>query len=266
MTVKLPTGKTLKRISSRYGFANGIHHHYSNIKLEPKFSFTYFSSLVKQSNASGFPTVGVKTTDDLLALLKTVIFDPAFDAKIVDQAPGIDNVKASANNFYVDVTQKEVEDFYAAKSDAQDKTPISYGLNSQLVKKDGKLTERVWKVGGMYGPLLKKIVYWLEKGITVAENAEQKAALEKLVAYYRSGDLKTWDEYNIAWVKDVNSRLDVANGFIEVYQDAISKRASYESVVSMKDMEATRRIEAIAHEAQWFEDHSPIQDSHKSRM
>lgn len=250
--------------AKRVWFSNGIHHHYSNLKFVPECSFEYFTTLVKGSDAALLPLDG-KTVDAFLAEMKPVMFDPAVDTKIVNLASGIDNVKASANNFYEGVTQAEVEAYYASRMKKNDPQPISWGLNSKMVKEDGVLTEKVWKVGGMYGPSIEKIVYWLEKAVTVAENDKQKKALELLVQYYKTGDLKTWDDYNIAWVADIDSRIDVVNGFIEVYGDAIGKRASYESVVSMKDMEATKRIAAIAKEAQWFEDHSPIAAEHKKK-
>lgn len=257
--------KKFETYAKRVFFSNGIHHHYSNLKIMPEFDQTYFAELVNGADVAQLPLDEGQSVDQLIAMLNPVLFDAKVDNKIVDLASGIDNVVASANNFYEGVTQQEVEAYYAGKIDATDTTPISWGLNSKMVKENGKLTEKVWKVGGMYSPAIEKIVYWLEKAVTVAENDQQKKTLQLLVEYYKTGDLKKWDEYNIAWVNDVNSRLDVVNGFIEVYGDAIGKRASYESVVSMKDMEATKRIAAIAKEAQWFEDNSPIQPNHKKK-
>lgn len=257
--------KKFETYAKRVFFSNGIHHHYSNLKIMPEFDQTYFAELVNGADVAQLPLDEGQSVDQLIAMLNPVLFDAKVDNKIVDLASGIDNVVASANNFYEGVTQQEVEAYYAGKMDATDTTPISWGLNSKMVKENGKLTEKVWKVGGMYSPAIEKIVYWLEKAVTVAENDQQKKTLQLLVEYYKTGDLKKWDEYNIAWVNDVNSRLDVVNGFIEVYGDAIGKRASYESVVSMKDMEATKRIAAIAKEAQWFEDNSPIQPNHKKK-
>ena len=251
--------------AKRVFFSNGIHHHYSNLKIMPEFDFAYFSDLVKGCDASKLPLDNGQTADQLLTMLQPVMFDPKTDAKIVDLAPGIDNVKASSNNFYEGVSQKEVEAYYDQLAKKDDPAPVSWGLNSKMVKENGKITEKVWKVGGMYSQAIEKIVYWLEKAVTVAENDKQKHALALLVEYYKTGDLKKWDEYNIAWVADTDSRLDVANGFIEVYGDAIGKRASYESVVSMKDMEATKRIASIASNAQWFEDNSPILPEHKKK-
>ena len=248
--------------AKRVFFSNGIHHHYSNIKFTPTCSEAYFSQLIKASDSSLLPLEG-KTVDQFISDMQRVWFDPNFDAKLVNLASNVDNVTASANNFYEGVTAKEVESFYTAKIDTSDRRPISWGLNSKLVKVNGQIQEQVWKVGGMYGAAIEKIVFWLEKAVTVAENDKQKKALELLVQYYKTGDLKIWDEYNIAWVNDTESKLDVVNGFIEVYDDAIGKRASFESVVSLKDMEATKRIAAIAKEAQWFEDNSPIFPQHK---
>lgn len=256
--------KKLEVYAKRVFFSNGIHHHYSNLKFVPECSFEYFSEVVKNSEMTLLPLNG-KSVDDFLMTMKPIIFDPKVDAKIVDLASGIDNVKASANNFYEGVTQAEVEAYYEKRIDKNDPQPISWGLNSKMVKENGQLAERVWKMGGMYGAAIEKIVYWLEKAVAVAENEQQKKTLALLVEYYKTGDLKKWDEYNIAWVNDTESRLDVVNGFIEVYGDAIGKRASYESVVSMKDMEATKRIALIASNAQWFEDNSPLMPEHKKK-
>lgn len=256
--------KKFETYAKKVFFANGIHHHYSNMKFVPECSFEFFASAVKAVPAESLPLNG-RTVDAFLADMKPIIFDPKVDAKIVDLATGIDNVKASANNFYEGVTQAEVEAYYNTRMNKNDEQPISWGLNSKMVKENGVVTEKVWKVGGMYSAAIEKIVFWLEKAVTVAENDKQKKALELLVEYYKTGDLKKWDEYNIAWVNDTESRLDVVNGFIEVYGDAIGKRASYESVVSMKDMEATKRIAKIAANAQWFEDHSPLMPEHKKK-
>ena len=256
--------KAFETYAKRVWFSNGIHHHYSNLKFIPECTVDYFKGIVKASDESLLPLDG-RTVDVFLAEMLPIIFDPNVDAKIVNLASGIDNVKASVNNFYEGVTQGEVESYYASKMKKDDAQPISWGLNSKMIKENGVVVEKVWKIGGMYSSAIEKIVYWLEKAVTVAENEKQQKALSLLVSYYKTGDLKTWDEYNIAWVADVDSRLDVVNGFIEVYGDAIGKRASFESVVSMKDMEATKRIAAIAKEAQWFEDNSPIAAEHKKK-
>jgi dipeptidyl-peptidase III len=246
-------------------FSNGIHHHYSNAKMIPSFTPEYLNTLVYNCEQKKLPLGPGQTLAEFFAFLQPVLFDPNLDAKCVNLDQGIDNVKGSANNFYQGVSQKEVEEYYKGLADAKNPTPVSFGLNSKLVRENGKLVEKTWKVGGMYGPAIERIVYWLEKAAKVAENAEQEEALKKLVTFYKTGDLKDFDAYNIAWVKDVNSKIDVVNGFIEVYQDAIGMRGSYESVVSIKDMEATRRIEAIAKEAQWFEDNSPILPGHRKK-
>jgi dipeptidyl-peptidase-3 len=256
--------KKFETYAKRIWFSNGIHHHYSNMKMMPEFSQEYFLNLIKNTDPKFLPLEG-KDIESLTKTLTPILFDEKVDAKIVNQGAGIDNIKASANNFYESLSQKEVEAYYAQMADKGNKTPIMYGLNSKLVKENGKIIEKTWKVGGMYSAAIEKIVFWLEKASGVAENAEQKLALDKLIQFYKSGDLKDFDEYSIAWVKDINSRIDVVNGFIEVYGDAIGKRGSFESVVSMKDMEATKTIAAIAKEAQWFEDNSPIAAEHKKK-
>ena len=256
--------KNFETYAKRVFFSNGIHHHYSNIKFVPACSAEYFAKLVNASDASTLPMNGL-TAEAFIKEMTPIIFDANLDAKTVNLASGIDNVVSSSHNFYEGVTQKEVEDYYSAKIDPKDPQPISWGLNSKMTKENGVIVEKVWKQGGMYGAAIDKIIYWLEKAVNVAENDKQKKALSLLVEYYKTGDLKKWDEYNIAWVNDTESRLDVVNGFIEVYGDAIGKRATFESVVSLKDLEATKRIAAIAKEAQWFEDHSPIMDSHKKK-
>ena len=196
-------------------------------------------------------------------MLTPIIFDPSVDAKKVNTAAGVDKVVTSAVNFYQGVSEQDVSDYYELVMDKNDPTPISYGLNSQLVKENGRIRERVWKVGGMYGQALIQVVYWLQKAIEVAETPEQRSALELLVKYYQSGDLADFDAYNIAWVKDTNSLIDVINGFIEVYNDPLGYRGSFESVVSIRDEEQTRIIGKLAANAQWFEDNSPIMDEHK---
>ena len=252
--------------AKRVWFSNGVHHHYSMKKLAPEFSKEYFATLVKGSKAGGLPLATGQTVDDLLEKLEPVLFDPEVDAKRVDLDPKKDLVKASATNYYgPDLTQKQVEKFYAKRADGKNPTPVSHGLNSQLVRQDGKLQERVWKADGMYGGAITEIVGWLKKAVEVAENDEQRAALEKLVAYYETGDLRTFDEYSIAWVADTASRIDVVNGFIEVYGDPLGYRGAFESVVSLRDLEASKRIDAISKQAQWFEDHSPIPAAYKKK-
>jgi dipeptidyl-peptidase III len=239
-------------------FANGIHHHYSNNKFEATFTLEELKSLINQSKGASFPIEKGETTVDLINKLSDAIFNPEFDAKKVNKAAGIDMVADSAVNFYENVTEQEVRAFYAAKKNPKDTTPPSYGLNSKLVKIDGEIFEKTWKVGGMYGAAIKKVVYWLEKASSVAENDKQKLALELLIKFYKSGDLKDFDDYSIAWVKDSESDIDVINGFIEVYNDPLAYRGSFESVVSVRNPEATKVIAAIAKKAQWFEDNMPM--------
>ncbi len=245
-------------------FANGIHHHYSGDKFVPGFSPAYFTMLVQDSSGNAsYPLDETQSIPDLLALLEPVLFDPAVDAKKTNTAADIDKVLGSAVNFYEGVTEAEVTAYYAALSDPNDPRPVMWGLNSKLVKEDGQLVEKVYRVGGMYTAAIEQVVYWLEQAITVAENAAQRTALELLVKYYRTGDLADFDAYNIAWVADTQSVIDVTNSFIEVYNDPLGMRGAYESVVSIRDENATLRIGALANYAQWFEDNSPIMAEHK---
>jgi dipeptidyl-peptidase-3 len=245
-------------------FANGIHHHYSGAKFTPLFDQEYFSEIIIASTeGSQFPVREGQSLVQLVAELTPIIFDPTIDPKKVNTADGVDKVATSAVNFYEGVTEQEVVDFYATRSTNDDDTPVSHGLNSKLTKVDGELVEHVWRIGGMYNDALEQVVYWLERAIDVAENEKQKKTFELLVKYYRSGDLEDFDAYNIAWVEDIDSTVDVINGFIEVYNDPLGYRGSFESVVSFRDGEATLRISAIGERAQWFEDNSPILNEHK---
>lgn len=255
--------KRFAEYCGRFWFSNGFHHHYGNEKFIPACSFDYFSSVVKNADTSALPKETGETVSAFLARIKPLMYDLKVEPKLVDLSPDIDNVAASSVNFYEGVTQKEVEDFYAKFSN-DEKAP-SWGLNSKVVKENGQVKELIWKQGGMYSPAIEKILFWLEKAVPIAENAEQKKALELLVQFYKTGDLKTFDDYSIAWANDVNSRIDVVNGFIEVYLDPIGKKGSFQSLVSMKDMEATKRIKAIADQAQWFEDNSPLMPEHKKK-
>jgi len=253
----------LLEYAKRVWFANGIHHHYSSDKMLPDFTPEALANLVSQTDESLLPLDEGQTTEELLALLHASVFDPNQAAKKVNLDPDVDQLKSSATNYYRDVTADEAADFYATRIDEDPERPVSWGLNSQLAKVDGELIERTWKVGGMYGPAIEQIVYWLEKAAAVAENDLQKSWIEKLIRYYRSGDLKDFDDYNIAWVADTGSRVDAINGFTEVYGDPLGYRGAWESVVSIRDLEATHRISTIGEQAQWFEDHSPIMDEHK---
>ena len=243
--------KAFEQYMKQIWFANGIHHHYSNAKFVPQFSQTWF---VEQAKAAGNDCACLDADSELLR----AIFDPDFMQIKVNQADGADVIATSANNFYEGVTQQEVEDYYAKLKDPKDTTPVMFGLNSKLVKEDGKLVEKTWKVGGMYSETIEHIVYWLEKAATVAENAEQKAVIEKLVDYYKSGDLKDFDAYSILWVEDLASKVDFVNGFIESYNDPLGLRGSWEGLVNFKDSANTARTEIISQNAQWFEDHSPV--------
>ncbi len=251
--------------TKRLWFSNGIHHHNSTAKMVPGFSAAYFATLVNAVPAAGLPLMENQTVGELVEFLTPILFDPTVAARMVNTDTSVDQVAESATNFYDGVTIDEVQAYYASVIDKDDDTPISYGLNSQLTKIDGKVTERVWKVGGMYGEALEKVAYWLDKAVTVAENEQQAKTLALLAKYLRSGDLNDFDEYNIAWVNDVDSRIDAINGFIEVYDDPLAYRGSFEAIVNFKDLEATERIKAIGDQAQWFEDNSPLMEEHKKK-
>ncbi len=248
----------------RVWFSNGIHHHYSNDKILPGFGKEYFDQLVSQTPDSLFPAV-LGGKQQIIEKYSPIILDPTVDAKRVNQEAGVDMIAQSACNYYEGVTQAEAEKFYASMINPNDSTPISYGLNSKLVKENGKITEKVWRTGGMYSPAIEKIVYWLEKAATVAENEHQRSVIEKLIEYYKTGDLRKFDEYNILWVNDLQSRVDFVNGFIENYGDPLGYKASWEAVVNFRNEEATRRTQVISANAQWFEDHSPIDDQFKKK-
>lgn len=242
----------------RVWFANGIHHHYSCDKFVPGFTPDYLRSLVESLPADALPLAEGETCIKLCNRLFPVIFDPEVMPKRVNQADGEDLLLTSAANYYEGVTQQEAEDFYAAMKTPGETEPVMYGMNSRLVKKDGVVQEEVWKIGGMYGEALQKIVSWLDKAAEVAENDRQREVIRLLTEFYRTGDLKTFDAYSIVWLKDTDSQVDFVNGFIESYGDPLGIKASWESIVNFKDLEATRRTELISENAQWFEDHSPV--------
>lgn len=250
--------------SKRVFFSNGIHHHYSSMKFVPDFKFDYFKSLLKAADQKSLPLGEGQTVEAFAEMLNPVMFDINFEPKHINQDPNVDMVVNSANNFYEGVTQKEVEDFYS-KIPNDKKHPVELGLNSKLIKENGKIVEKTWKVGGMYTAAIEKMVYWLNKAIEVAENDKQKTALQLLVKYYHTGDLKDWDAYNIAWTNDKESMVDISNGFIEVYGDPLGKRGTYESVVSIRDVEGSKVIGTIGKNAQWFEDNSPLMPEHKKK-
>ncbi len=258
-----PDFKAMEVYLKRVWFSNGIHHHYGSEKFVPGFTPEFFKQAVQSVDAATLPLAEGQTVEQLCEEVFPVIFDPTVMPKRVNQAAGEDLVLTSACNYYDGVTQQEAEDFYNALKNPQDETPVSYGLNSRLVKENGKIQEKVWKVGGLYGQALEKIVYWLKKAEGVAETPEQKAVIAKLMEFYETGDLKTFDEYAILWVKDLNSRIDFVNGFTESYGDPLGMKASWESLVNFKDLEATQRTELISGNAQWFEDHSPVDGQFK---
>ncbi len=258
-----PEFKALEVYLTRVWFSSGIHHHYGCEKFVPGFTSDFFKQALLSVDASTLPLAEGQSVEQLCEEVFPVIFDPHIMPKRVNQVADEDLVLTSACNYYDGVTQKEAEDFYNALKDPKDETPVSYGLNSRLVKIDGKVQEKVWKIGGLYGQALEKIVYWLKKAEEVAETPEQKSVISKLITFYETGDLKTFDEYAILWVKDLNSRIDFVNGFTESYGDPLGMKASWESLVNFKDLDATRRTELISSNAQWFEDHSPVEKQFK---
>lgn len=244
--------------TKRVWFSNGIHHHYSSDKFIPDFTKEYFAELVKNADQAKLPLKEGQTADAFLSEIIPIMFDPNILPKKVNLDPGKDLIKSSAVNFYKDVTEAEAVKFYDAMKKPNDERPLSYGINTRLVKENGKLIEQVYKTDGLYGGAIKEIVKWLEKALTVAENDLQKEHIAKLISYYNTGDLVTWDEYNIAWVKDTLSQVDFVNGFIETYEDPLSMKATWEAIVNFKDLKATKRTEIISQNAQWFEDNSPV--------
>lgn len=252
----------------RVWFANGIHHHYGEDKFMPGFSEAFFDAAVRSVDASLLPLKVGETVDTLLARLKPVIFDPTVMPKRTVQSGDTDWIQASANNYYgEDVTQAEVEAFYGKmKAEGDSRCPLSYGLNSRLEKENGQLVERVWKVGGLYSEAIERIVAELEKAAAFAENEKQRQIIATLIDYYRTGDLRTFDAYSILWVEDTDSQVDFVNGFIETYGDALGLKASWESTVNFRNEEATQRTQTISENAQWFEDHSPVDQRFKKEQ
>lgn len=248
----------------RVWFSNGIHHHYGCEKFDPEFSESFFRKAVASVDKSLLPLTEGQTVENLCDEICPVIFNPDVMQKRVNQADGEDLILTSACNYYEGVTQKEAEDFYNKMRVPNDHEPIMYGMNSRLVKTaDGNIVEKKWVADGLYGQAIKKIVYYLEKAEPFAENEKQKAVIRKLVDFYETGDLKIFDEYSILWVEDTDSRVDFVNGFIESYGDPLGLKSSWESIVNFKDLEATKRTETLSANAQWFEDHSPVDDAFK---
>lgn len=243
--------KLFEEYFKRILFSNGIHHHYSMDKIMPKFSKQYLVSILSDSN--------ITCNEELFE----AIFDKNLDNKRVVLDSTKDIIADSANNFYKNLTQEEVENYYSKKDKGDDKRPLSIGLNSQLVKENDEIVENVWKIGGMYSKAIEKIVYFLEKAKEYAVNPQQKKVIELLVSYYRTGDLKTFDEYSIEWISEINSPIDFINGFIEVYGDSLAYKGSWESIVNYTDVEATKRAVLMSDNAQWFEDNSPVDKAFK---
>ena len=238
----------------RVWFSNGIHHHYSTDKIKPGFSSAYFSTLLSESKTELAPEIAA------------VLFNDDDSKKVnLDESKGL--IAGSAVNFYdKGISEKDVDAFYAKMKSPNPDQPLSFGLNSKLVRNaSGKLEEKVWKVGGMYGPAIEKIVFWLEKAKGVAENQKQADALGLLIDFYRTGDLKTWDDYNIAWLQATEGNIDYISGFVEVYNDPLGARGSYEGVVQIKDFDMSAKMEKVSENAQWFEDNSPLLPAHKKK-
>ena len=246
-------------------FANGIHHHYSTDKFVPEFSQEFFAEQVKALPADKLPLNEGETAEQMIETLSKVIFDPAYMQKRVNQADGQDLVLTSANNLYEGVTQKEVEDYYRSIKDVNDSTPISYGLNAKVIKVDGKVQEQQYKIGGLYGAAIEKIVYYLNKAKEYAESDKQKAYITALVDYYTTGDLRKVDESSILWAEDTDCTVDFVNGFIESYDDPLGMTGAWESIVNFKNVEASNRTHIISANAQWFEDNSPVDPRFKKK-
>ena len=263
-----PDFLALETYLKRVWFANGIHHHYAEDKFQPGFSAEFLKKAISQLDPALVPVRPGQSIEAFTEEICQVILDPTVLPKRTTQSGDQDLIQASANNYYGEgLTQKEVEDFYASqKNDPTDMTPISYGLNSRLVKENGLIQEKVWKVGGLYSPAIEAIVAELEKAIPFAENKAQKETIETLIDYYRTGDLRTFDAYSILWVEDTASEVDFVNGFIETYGDPLGRKASWESTVNFINKEATKRTKTISDNAQWFEDLSPVDPRFKKEQ
>ena len=261
-----PEFQGLEVYLKRVWFSSGIYHHYACDKFVPAFSPEFLRECIEQVDVASLPLKDGESVQAMCDKLFPVMFDPKVMPKRVNQADGEDLVMTSAANYYEGVTQDEAEKFCAMQKVAADPHPVMYGMNSRLVKKDGVLQEEVWKLDGMYGEAIQKIIFWLKKAETVAENEAQREVIRLLIDFYRTGDLKTFDTYSIAWLKDTDSKVDFVNGFIESYGDPLGMKASWESIVNFKDEEATHRTEIISQHAQWFEDHSPVSPSFKKEV
>lgn len=250
----------------RVWFSSGIYHHYGCDKFVPGFSEAFFIDAVKFVDGSLLPLDEGQTVDGLCEELLPIIFDPDVMPVKVNKKDGFDLVETSACNFYDGVTQSEVEEYYASKKNPDDKEPLSYGLNTTVKKCDGRVVEEVWRIGAKYGAAIEKIVYWLEMASTVAENDRQRSVIDALIKYYKSGDLADFNEYCIKWVDEKESAVDFINGFIEVYDDPLGMKGTWEGLVEYRDVEGTRRTRVISDNAQWFEDHSPVDSRFKKQQ
>ena len=249
----------------RVWFSNGIYHHYGCDKFKPEFSKDFFCDAYNSLSYEQLALGSEEEKNNLLNEILSVIFDADYLPKRVNKAEGVDLIKTSACNFYEDVSQSEVESFYNGMKVEGDARPVSYGLNSKLTKQNGKLTELVYKANGMYGNKIRQIIHWLAKASQYAENEQQKKVIAILIKYYQTGDLKYFDEYSIEWLKEQDGQVDFINGFIEVYGDPLGLKGSWEGIIEYKDAEATKRTRLISENAQWFEDHSPVDRRFKKK-
>ena len=260
--------RALETYLKRVWFSNGIYHHYGCEKFKPGFSAEYLRDVIRKTDARKLPLKDGESAEEMCQELFPVIFDEDVLPKRVNKADGEDLVRTSACLFYDGVTQQEAEDFYGRmkQQDIGIDTPVSYGLNSTLVKENGQLKEQVWKADGLYGNAIRHIIYWLKKAIEVAENDAQKSYISLLINYYESGDLNIFNQYCIEWVGEHESSVDFINGFIEVYGDPLGLKGTWEGLVEYIDKEATHRTQTISNNAQWFEDHSPVDDRFKKAV
>lgn len=247
----------LEEYLKRVWFASGIHHHYGCDKFTPEFPAEFLKDEIYKIPAAELPTKNHQSVEEFCNTIFPILFDPAIYPKRVNQTDGEDIVTSSACNYYENISQSEAESYYAKLKRPDDASPISYGLNSRLTKEENKITEKVWKIGGLYTKALEKIIFWLEKAEKVAENVQQQAIIRKLIEFYQTGDLKAFDDYSILWVNDTASDIDFINGFIETYGDPLGMKASWEALVNYKDSESSQRTSTISQYAQWFEDQSP---------
>lgn len=258
-----PEFKQFKIYLKRVWFSNGIHHHYSTEKIPAGFTETYLDELISRSKWWSFKTPSGMKFKSLIAEIKEIIFNPERESKRVNLDSEKDLIVSSSNNYYQNVEQSEAEGFYADLKASAGEEPVSYGLNSTLVKEDGRLVEKIWKLDGKYGKAIEQIIFWLKKSVEFAENDLQKKYIETLIQYYITGDLALFDQYSIDWAKEVNGEVDFINGFIEVYGDPLGMKGSWESMVNYKDNEATKRATILSENAQWFEDHSPVNPEYR---